>query len=321
MTSARRYRLLLRAYPPAYRVGRGDEIVDTYLELASTRVGAGRWRRLRLGLSDAVDLLAAGIRERLRARGATGVVDALPLAAVFSMGAAAGLAAIWLVGVEPRPTGPQTLGAVVWIGWLLAALGAVALPARVTRRLAGGAVALGVLVVPVAAITPLERPPLLVLVPQVALGLLALGWPQHASGPARTGVVLAPLAAGAAALAAGGDPDGYRTAGPGVLLAAAVALVAAAVMTALARTAHRDARGWWAVLLVLPPAALLVVEPIVLVIGDTTGLTVLNLPSRLTLAAAAVVLPLLAVTPIPAATFLRNRWRATDPRTPNPGAR
>lgn len=81
MTLDARYRMLLRAYPPAYRAERGDEVVGTYLELAGDRT--------RPRMSDVTDLLAAGLRERLRARGATGVTDALPLAATLALCAAA----------------------------------------------------------------------------------------------------------------------------------------------------------------------------------------------------------------------------------------
>ena len=53
----RRCRLLLRAYPPAYRRDRGEEILGTLLEVTP----AGRsWPRAR----DARSLAIAGLRER-----------------------------------------------------------------------------------------------------------------------------------------------------------------------------------------------------------------------------------------------------------------
>jgi hypothetical protein len=65
MNLERRYRRLLRAYPPTYRAERGEEIVSTYLELA----GPGQdWP----SVGDAADALPGGIRQRLRAKGALG---------------------------------------------------------------------------------------------------------------------------------------------------------------------------------------------------------------------------------------------------------
>jgi predicted O-methyltransferase YrrM len=217
--------------------------------------------------------------------------------------------------VEPRAVPPetgfqavgpfQTLGSVVWIGWVLAGVGAVALPGRVTRRLVLAALGLTVLVVPAAALTPYERPPLLVLAPQAALGLLALGWaPQPSWRSAAAALPATATAIAVAAVAAAEAPIyGYRTIERDVSLAVALALVVVAAGVGFARTVERDARGWWAVLLVLPPAALLSVEQIVLVTGDRTGLTVLTIPTRPTFVAVAVVLALVAALPLPVATF------------------
>jgi hypothetical protein len=311
MTPADRYRLLLRAYPPAYRAGRGDEIVDTYLELA------GGTRR-RPSVADATDLVAAGLRERLRARGATGITDALPLAATFTMVAAVVLAGVWLVTVEPRPVplgidlrpagGFQSLGAYVWTAWLLAGAGAALLPGRTARRLVLAALAATVLVLPVAALTPYERPPLLVLVPQAALGVLALCWPARPARSVRVLVAALPAAATAVAVAAvaGGAPlYGYRPTGRDVLAAVAAALVAAAVVTALALTLRRDARGWWALLLVLPPTDLLLVEQVTFAVQGSGR----SVQGWWVYAAVAVATVLLASAALPLATLFRNRWQ------------
>lgn len=296
---AHRYRRLLRAYPAAYRARRGDEIVGTYLELAEA---SGRTRP-RSG--DAVDLLAGGLTERLRARRAAGVADALPGAAVLALGAAVGLAGIWLVTVEPREVPPQvllrtvgpaqTLGVVAWIGWVLAGVGAVALPGRTARRLILAATALTALLVPAALLTPYERPPLLVLVPQLALGLVALAWPAAPSRRARVAVAVLPAAAVGCAVAAGSMLYGYLATGPDVLAAVAVGLVGLGFGAAVARTWHGDARGWWALLLLLPPAALLVVRPVTAVVDAAAGWWGLAAVAAATFALAAVLLPVAVV--------------------------
>ena len=59
MSLERRYRKLLRAYPVGYRAQREEEILGTYLELASQD---RRWPAAR----DAADVLAGSLRERLR---------------------------------------------------------------------------------------------------------------------------------------------------------------------------------------------------------------------------------------------------------------
>jgi hypothetical protein len=341
---AARYRWLLRAYPPAYRAERGEEILGTYLDIAAgrqhdtafrQRSGAFRWwpgasrqcsgalpqspgaYRRWPRLADVADLLAAGVRARLRARGSSGLADAVPLASTFALCAAVALAAVWLSTVEPRAVpagidlrtlGPvQSLGAVAWAVWILAGLSAVALPGRVTRRLVAGAGAVTVLLVPAAALTPFERPPLLVLVPQVALGLVSLGWRADRGSRTAVAVSVTTIAAVAFAAALGGAPlYGYRPTGRDVMAFVALALVVGAVGTGFARAFRRDARGWWAVLLVLPPAALLVVEYFVRVAGDATGLTTTNWWAY---AAAASALTVVAATPMPLATALRSRWR------------
>lgn len=177
MTLKDRYTALLRWYPAAYRTERGDEIVGTYLDLA--RPGQ-RWPRP----GDAADLLAGGVRQHLRARHSLGLADALPLAGTLALAAAAALAAIWMLGVESFAypgRGPKlgpfpTVGAAVWIAWLLAALASLAgrgRPFVVLALLVTAAVPL------TGALSTLARPPLLVLVPQLVLGLVALGVPRR----------------------------------------------------------------------------------------------------------------------------------------------
>lgn len=179
-----RYRALLRCYPADYRTERGDEIVDTYLDLA--RPGQRRPRS-----ADVLDLLRGGMRQHLRARHALGLVDALPFAAHLALTTAASLAGLWLFRVERivvpeeapwQSVGPfGTLGAIVWILWLLTPLAALLGAGRPMVAVALlGTVAL----LPVFALTEYLRPPLLVLVPQAALGLVALAVPGRRGSPA-----------------------------------------------------------------------------------------------------------------------------------------
>jgi hypothetical protein len=126
MSLERRYRLLLRAYPPAYRAA---EITGTYLDLA----GPGRrWP----APGDVADVLRGGLRERLRASGAHDAAAGVRLAATVALAASAALA-IWqlllrsLPGqvpltysgmVPPRLFGPfANDGAVPDAAWVLAA--------------------------------------------------------------------------------------------------------------------------------------------------------------------------------------------------------
>src|SRR6185295_5626507 len=116
-----RYRTLLRWYPTGYRAERGEEIVETYMDLAAPGQRRPHPR-------DVADLALGGVRQQLRARGALGLADALPIAAQLAMITAAGLAALWLVIAENvftwahhAPWDPAvasaTLGAVAWIVW------------------------------------------------------------------------------------------------------------------------------------------------------------------------------------------------------------
>ncbi|MEV1289597.1 hypothetical protein [Micromonospora sp. NPDC049679] len=193
---ARRYRRLLGFYPADYRSQRGDEIVETYLELA----GAGRrWP----SPADAADLFRGGLRQRLRANRALGLLAGLPIAAMLALTTATTLAAVWLLWAEIAPTtqgflldplGPfGSLGALVWLGWLAAGVAAVVLPARIARRALFAALLLTVAVIPASALTPYARPPLFVLLPQFALGALSLALPPRQRWSTRLAPVFAPL--------------------------------------------------------------------------------------------------------------------------------
>ncbi|MFF0103446.1 hypothetical protein ACFYO8_29445 [Micromonospora sp. NPDC005257] len=263
----RRYRQLLRAYPAGYRQGRGGEIVGTYLDLADPD---RHWP----SMFDVTDVLAGGVRERLRAAGAAELIPGIRLAAVLSLITATALAGFWgaaeVVTTSASWGAPAfgpfaTTGVVVWGCWLLAAVVHVIAPARWARVAVGLALFLTAAVVPVAALFELPRPYLFVLVPQVTLGLLALALPSHTARRHR----LTPLAvAAAAALIAVGVLSGesawfYRFSyGAAFLPEAGAVLLLTAMLAAIVLSLRGDARGLWALLVLLTPIGLLGLYPL-----------------------------------------------------------
>jgi hypothetical protein len=129
----RRYRRLMRAYPPGYRRERADEIVGTFLECApagQTRPTAG----------DTADIVVAGLRERLGVLGTGDVGLGLRTAAPVALALAAGMAAVGLLRDSQSTVGhpsPFKPALFVYAAWLLAVAGRVVLPAIVARLLAG----------------------------------------------------------------------------------------------------------------------------------------------------------------------------------------
>ncbi|GIH12485.1 hypothetical protein [Rugosimonospora africana] len=310
----RHYRRLLLAYPAAYRVERGDEIVGTYLE------AAGSDQRLP-SVADATDVLRGGMRQHLRANRAAGLAAGASVAATFALTAAVVLAAVWLAYIElpPAPSWLVTrqvspfwsLGAVVWIAWLGAGLAALALPARLTRWVVLAALAATVAAEPVAALSGYDRPPLLVLVPQLALGMLALGWPTRPTWTSR----MAPAIAGTAALLftvrIGGAGHYYRGIDSEVLAVGAIVLLAGSLLLAgFSRALHGDNRGLWAVLLLLLPIGLLAIDPLAGVVSEVTGQAgpYGNQPNEWPmLAGVTVVVTILATGAVPLVIGLRAR--------------
>ncbi|GAA3207191.1 hypothetical protein ACFO1B_19485 [Dactylosporangium siamense] len=296
-----RYRTLLRCYPSAYRAERGDEILDTYLDLA--RPGQDRPRA-----ADVIDLVRGGARQHLRARHALGLADSVPFAAQLALMTGATLAALWLGtaelitipdGVIWHPLGPfVTFGAAAWIAWLLAPLAAL-------FGLGRPAVALALLttvaVVPIAALTEYARPPLFVLVPHVALGLVALRVPTRRwSRLTAAGLALAGVTAWLA-VAYGPATHYYAllrvTQNAGVILALIVAV------SGVVFSVRRDSRRWWPALILLCPVLLLVMT--VSASGNpqpwpTWGVAVVSAGVAVVTAAAA----------LPATLWLRSQlWR------------
>ncbi|NBE83886.1 hypothetical protein [Micromonospora rubida] len=149
-----------------------------------------------------------------------------------------------------------------WASWLVAAVTHALAPARHARSLIGLAVLLTALVLPAAALTGTPRPPLSVLVPQLALGLLALALPDRL--PLWVRLAPAAVAALAAALAVRWlAPEGGYVSYHGAmesLAAVGGALLIVALVLALALAGRRDARGAWALLVLLTPAGLLSVR-------------------------------------------------------------
>ncbi|MEU8180242.1 hypothetical protein AB0B86_05610 [Micromonospora sp. NPDC049047] len=263
----RRYRQLLRAYPAGYRQARGGEIVGTYLDLADSD---RHWP----SIFDVVDVLAGGVRERLRAAGAADLIPGIRLAAVLSLITATALAGFWgtaeVVTTSASWGAPAfgsfaTTGVVVWGCWLLAAVVHVIAPARWARVAIGLALFLTAAVVPIAALFELPRPYLFVLVPQVTLGLLALAIPSHTARRHR----LTPIAvASAAALIAAGVLSGksswfYRfNYGGAFLPEVGAVLLLTAMLAAIVLSRRGDARGLWALLVLLTPIGLLGLYPL-----------------------------------------------------------
>ncbi len=300
-----RYRTLLRWYPDGYVAERGDEIVDTYLDLAAP---GQRWPHPR----DVADLALGGVRQQLRARGALGLADALPVAAQLAMVTAAGLAALWLViaehvftWAEDPPWDPAVasagLGAVVWMLWVLVPVAALlghGRPAVVVALLATAAV------VPLGALLPYARPTLFVLVPQLALGLFALGVPSRRRSPiAATGVVVTGAVVWLAYLS---DVHDFYVLRLGALPYAGLLLAMATVVAGAVFSVRGDPRGWWPVLILIGPVLLL------LIISLTTAGSQQAWPSGRQGALTTAFAVMVAVAAVPAALWLRRRVRPTD---------
>ncbi|MFG1776832.1 GlsB/YeaQ/YmgE family stress response membrane protein [Micromonospora sp. NPDC049048] len=274
----RRYRRLLRAYPRRYQAERGGEIVATYLDLADPK---RRWP----SPHDALDLLGAGFRERLRGYGALGLADALPLAATAALNTLIAFAVFLLLQVELNdshvtgldPVGPfQTLGAVAWLGWLLVGVAATTLPGPWARLAAAGGLLLTIALPPVAALTGQPRPPLFVLLPAIALGLATLALPTHPSGVGRS---LPLLAAGFGILVsvafAAGERGGnwftsYRST-PETLAMAGGLMLALSLIIGLGRALRADDTGLWATLLLATPAGLFAADQLSQAIAGSRG--------------------------------------------------
>jgi hypothetical protein len=267
----RRYaRWMTLFYPAGYRRERGSELVDTYLSLAAPD-------RHRPSAADVADLAAGGLRQHLRI--AKGLGPGFELAGLLALMTATAFATRWTIlemqALTPTWTSPVQpfllLGVAAWAAWLLAAVVYVAASARWFRWAAGLAVLVTAGLVPAATLTGWPRPPLSVLLPQIVLGVVALGaagrrpwWVRLM--PIAVAVVSVPVAAGTAPSPDFYD-DYYRVAET-ALPSAAVILLIGATLLALGLAAWRDSRGVWALLILLTPIGMLALNPLGAVLDD-----------------------------------------------------
>ncbi|WP_238015831.1 hypothetical protein KZZ52_28345 [Dactylosporangium sp. AC04546] len=288
----RRYRALLHAYPAAYRAERGDEIVGTYLDLAAP---GRRWP----GPADAADLVRGGVRQHLRAAGATGLPSALPIAATIALALNTVMAVFWFAFVEStRVTahgsdsiasppgygfGPfASPGVVVWGCWAAAAVGALAGRARPLVALA---LAATVLVAPVSAVFDRFRPPIMILLPMIALGLVALAMPRRPRfTPALAGLASAAYTWPTMFMTSYSPADYYPVVG---FLPLAAGLLGLGVLSAaVPLAARRDPRAWWPALVLLGPFLLLLVNDLALLATGNDRSTHASMPSLIAMAVA-----------------------------------
>ncbi|MFC7758403.1 hypothetical protein ACFQY4_10730 [Catellatospora bangladeshensis] len=255
----RRYRLLLRCYPRSYRDVREDELLATLLDLAPPG-------RTRPTVGDVADLVEGGLRTRLGLATVDGLADGLTRAAPVALALAGGLSAFLWARVEPL--GPPTLGPVAYAAWLAACAVALLAPARFTRPALAGALAVTAVLPLAAPVTAYDRPPLWVLMALAVFGLVALagtdGFRRNAerrAGPALGAVAVACGADVVTHLWRDGAPGhphtGYyqpAVAQAGLVVAAAVAVLACLALADLRRGG--SARSWlWATLLIALPGA------------------------------------------------------------------
>lgn len=305
----RRYaRWTMLFYPADYRRERGSELVDTYLSLAAPG-------RRRPSVSDVADLAVGGLRQHLRI--AQGLGPGFRLAGLLALMTATAFAT-WWAGFEvlaPIPpwssrVGPfLSLAVAAWAAWLLAAVVHVAASSRWLRRAVGLAVLVTVGVVPAAALTGLPRPPLSVLLPQIVLGVVALG----AAGQRQCWVRLIPIAAAAAVLpiTIGTAPSldfmtGYVDLTVTALPAAAVALLIGTLLIALGLAARHDFRGAWAMLILLTPIGTLAVNPLGAVLDSGPSRAVI--PEWSSVVVASVLVVTIGPMLVSLTLVTRGRW-------------
>ncbi|GIJ25498.1 hypothetical protein Vqi01_06600 [Micromonospora qiuiae] len=307
----RRYRRLLRAYPADYRRDRGDEIVGTYLDLA---IAERRWP----SLADAADLLRGGLRQRLRAAGATDLIPGVRLAGLLALTTAAFLAGFW-AGVEPNGPNPEwnvpsfgpfvSVGVIAWFAWLAPALLMLFAPGRPTRAAIAVALLATAALPVVSGLAGSPRPPLYALAPQFALGVLALAVVDRLPLPARALPSVAALTGiGTSLLVIGqGTYWGwYGWTAEQVLPVTGTVLLVIALLLAIGLGMRRDGRGAWSVLALLTPVGLLNVH---LLAGAVNGLTSgAPRPTYPTLLVTAVAVALIGPALLPAAVALRGRY-------------
>ncbi|MBG6063948.1 hypothetical protein [Micromonospora ureilytica] len=310
----RRYLRLLRAYPADYRRARGAEIVGTYLDLAAPDQ---RWP----APADAADLVRGGLRQRLRAAGVTDLIPGVRLAALLALVTASALAGVWgTAELHPPPVewgvprvGPfVSLGVVTWVAWLLAAVVITVAPSRVARWAIALALLLTIALPPVAAAFDALRPPLMVLLPQVVLGLLGLALPDQPSRVIRLAPALsALLAVVATEFVVGLNPvlTYYGTTLDVFLPTVGGLLLVVGALLAMGLALGGDARGGWALVTLLTPAGFLAVPGLADSFGPAYGTATF---AELAVTAVAVALA------GPAVLLLTILFRSRRTPTPQP---
>jgi hypothetical protein len=299
-------------YPADYRRTRGSELVGTYLSLTAPD-------RRRPSPADIADLAAGGLRQHLRT--APGLGSGFRLASLLALTTTTAFASGWvsLEALAPtvfplRYTGPfmSPLGVAVWAVWLLTAVVHVIAPGRWFRRLAVLAVLVTVGVVPAAMLTGILRPPLSVLLPQLVLGIVAVG----AAARHRWWVRLTPLAAAAVtvpvAVAAERRLDfsgNYYLPAVTVLPAVGVTLLIGALLIAFGLAVRRDYRGVWALLILLTPIGMLAVIPLGTVL-DKSGPGQAVPPAWSSMVVASVLVAMIGPMLVPLALVARGRLSA-----------
>jgi hypothetical protein len=296
-------------YPARYRRERGSELVDTYLALAAPG-------RRRPSAVDVADLAAGGLRQHLRA--APDLERGFRLAGALALMMTTAFATGWTVFDAFAPTPPWvspvgpflSIGVVAWVAWMLAGIVYVAAPGRWSRWATGAAMLVTAGVVPVAAITGLHRPPLVVLLSQLVLGVVAVAADRQPSWPMRllpvAASVLSALLAVRVLATQGGDYADYYPIADMALPLTALLLLIATTMLALGQAVRRDFRGAWALLILLTPIGVQAVQSLGAAL-DASGAIPSPLswcsPTLLALALVAVIGPAL----IPLVLTVRSR--------------
>lgn len=205
-----------------------------------------------------------------------------------------------------------SLGVVTWAAWLLAAVVIAVAPSRVARWAITLALLLTIALPPVAAALDVLRPPLMVLLPQVVLGLLGLALPDRPSRAIRLAPALSALLAVVATEFLGGlDPVFiyYGAAMEVFLPTVGGLLLVVGALLAMGLALGGDARGGWALVTLLTPAGFLAVPALADSFGPAYG--------AITFAELAVTAVAVALAG-PAALFLAVVFRSRRASIPQP---
>jgi hypothetical protein len=212
-----------------------------------------------------------GLRRRFGLVGLSGLGEGLAVAAPAALALAAGISAFAWWRLEPTVHTAQTLagalrttGPIAYLCWLLAALAWLA-PGRTLRRVLAGAATVVTAALPVITPwTPVDHPPLWMMMALAAFGLITVVGAQAGQGPVDTRLAVPVAALGFALVTdavtgavtvglASGTYDRAATARIGQVVTATVALLAVGAVAR--RIRGRAAAPWlWAAALLALPA-------------------------------------------------------------------